>query len=400
VKIDQGNFIDPRDLVERYDLAHHKEAANRYFSTVHPTDDVMRKPFNSPHESSYILPGVAAVIQGLSLFRGSRILDLGCGGGWLTKVFSYLGCEAYGVDIASSATELAKNAVREDPFREKISAQFAEYDGKTLPFEDEFFDGVAVFDAFHHIPNQIDVLRELHRVLKGGAAVVFHEPGPNHSRYPQSQMEMRHHGVIEQDIVMDDMAKMAREAGFNSDPELAVFMPVPMWTGLHEFDRLMDTPRFALLGTPLDRKLRRHTQRCFENLRVFRLVKPGALKRDSRSIHGLAGEMRFRGVVRDGTTARGSVTAINTGASTWLPSGSGIGSVNIGFATEIGDRVDREFRRLRFLERALEPGGQIEMAFVLEDVPEGATLTADFVSEGVAWFEQLTGKIFDVRVSD
>ena len=56
-------------------------------------------------------------------------------------------------------------------------------------------------------------LSEMGRVLRPGGIAGFSEPGPNHSRDPQSQHEMRRYGVPERDLVIEDVWALGRRSG-------------------------------------------------------------------------------------------------------------------------------------------------------------------------------------------
>lgn len=385
--------IDVNDLIAAFDLDHYKKMANEYFSKISLDHDVMRKPFNTQAEAALLLPGVAAVIDGLGLFKGARILDFGCGGGWLTRVFALLGSEAYGIDLAASAVDVASKALAADLFAGKIQAEFREYDGRTVPFSADFFDGIAVFDAFHHIANQAEVLADLHRVLKPGGRIVFHEPGPNHSKLPQSQMEMRNYGVIERDLVMEEIVLMAAAAGFEP-PEMAFFMPSALWTDLSEFNDLIRKPsnRPGPAEVHLGQRLRLHAHSGFQNMRVFALKKPGEIKRDSRQPLGLSARIEVLRAVRSAGNITCSASVTNTGTSIWLPSGVKVGGVNLGLQLLCGDSVtDRDFRRVSVSEAPIHPGESVAATFTA-CVPDGADLRLDMVAEGIIWFEQMGGQ--------
>ena len=86
------------------------------------------------------------------LLKG-EILDFGCGNKPYRSLFNHV--ERYiGVDVENEG----HNHVNED-----IDIF---YDGRTLPFEDNSFDGVLSNEVFEHVPDLDFCLAELHRVLK------------------------------------------------------------------------------------------------------------------------------------------------------------------------------------------------------------------------------------------
>jgi len=84
--------------------------------------------------------------------KNSKILDLGCGSGIITKNFQdFFHSEVLGTDIKD-------NRVYPIPF--KI------IDGKSLPFPDNSFDTVLISYVLHHSGNPISLLKEAKRVAK------------------------------------------------------------------------------------------------------------------------------------------------------------------------------------------------------------------------------------------
>jgi SAM-dependent methyltransferase len=104
---------------------------------------------------------------------GSRLLDAGCGTGgflrWALDTGAF--ASAAGVDVASSAIELARRRVPEADLRTSPL--------KKLPFADRSFDVVVANDVLQHIPEH-DVassLGELRRVLADDGAILVRTNG-------------------------------------------------------------------------------------------------------------------------------------------------------------------------------------------------------------------------------
>src|SRR4029077_2535679 len=96
------------------------------------------------------------------------------------------------------------------------------FDGRRIDLPDASVDRIVSFDAFHHLPNPDEVLREFARVLKPGGIAGFAEPGARHSRSPMSQFEMRTYRVVENDIDVHAIWRTAARCGFR-DLEVAIF---------------------------------------------------------------------------------------------------------------------------------------------------------------------------------
>ena len=84
--------------------------------------------------------------------KGSKILDLGCGPGIITKTLQeFFQAEILGVDVQDTR-------VVEVPFRI--------YDGFNLPFQDETFDITFISYVLHHTKDPEKVLSEAKRVSR------------------------------------------------------------------------------------------------------------------------------------------------------------------------------------------------------------------------------------------
>jgi SAM-dependent methyltransferase len=97
-------------------------------------------------------------------FSGSaRLLDVGCGTGWLARHFAdYTGIDGSAAAVAAAA-ERGRSIVHGD-----VDAP--------LPFRDAEFDGVVLKDLLEHVVDPVAVVGEVHRVLRPGGRVFASSP--------------------------------------------------------------------------------------------------------------------------------------------------------------------------------------------------------------------------------
>ena len=95
-----------------------------------------------------------------------KILDMGCGAGFLTRELSNLGHQVVGVDLSE---ESLKIACKLDPKTTYLRA-----DVTAVPFESKSFDAVSAMDLLEHVENPTAVIQEASRLLKPGGLFFFH----------------------------------------------------------------------------------------------------------------------------------------------------------------------------------------------------------------------------------
>ena len=93
--------------------------------------------------------------------RGRRVLEVGCGSGYLSEYVRALGASVVGSDVSLPATT--------------PGVPFVRADGASLPFR-QCFDVVLSFDVFEHIPDSDRHLREVRRVLHPGGHYLLQTP--------------------------------------------------------------------------------------------------------------------------------------------------------------------------------------------------------------------------------
>ena len=137
----------------------------------------------------------------------TKTLDIGCG---QTPKNPFSMDEVYGIDI-----------------REDINAKIfrADLAVESIPFADEFFDGVSAFDFIEHIPRVIympqrrfcfvELMNEVYRVLKTGGTFLSFTPA---FPAPAAWRDPTHVNIITEEtfpLYFDYQNRLASMYGFN-----------------------------------------------------------------------------------------------------------------------------------------------------------------------------------------
>ena len=93
-----------------------------------------------------------------------RILEVGCGRGFLTREVQRLAPATIGVDVNAEAVA------------NSVTGGLRMMDARHLDFPDATFDKIYSFHAIEHIPNLAAVFAELDRVLKPGGKILLVYP--------------------------------------------------------------------------------------------------------------------------------------------------------------------------------------------------------------------------------
>lgn len=101
----------------------------------------------------------------------AKILDIGCGNGWISIKAAKRGFNVWGVDSSETAIRQAKVKARKEGLKKRT--HFRVGSALNLLYQDDFFDALIDRGLFHHIlPENREVYFEnILRVLKGKALV-------------------------------------------------------------------------------------------------------------------------------------------------------------------------------------------------------------------------------------
>lgn len=105
----------------------------------------------------------------VSVSKGSRILEIGCGDGEFTKRIIGFGRKIVATDVTPEVIKRAKIHIKNP------NVSFQVDDSEKINFRNEVFDIVCGVSILHHLDTR-KALQESYRVLKKGGEIFFTEP--------------------------------------------------------------------------------------------------------------------------------------------------------------------------------------------------------------------------------
>ncbi|MDQ3747292.1 MAG: methyltransferase domain-containing protein, partial [Acidobacteriota bacterium] len=156
----------------------------------------------------------------LALPAGSRILDVGCGSGWLSEYFARLGYDVTGIDISPDLVEIARERVARVPYgadhETPLRCRFLVHDVEGQPLAEQF-DAVVCYDSLHHFEDERAVLKNLAAMTKyGGSLFILEGDRPEEGSENEEELleVMRNFGTLESPFSRDYLRALLDEFGF------------------------------------------------------------------------------------------------------------------------------------------------------------------------------------------
>src|SRR5260370_8991776 len=106
-------------------------------------------------------------IRLMNLRPGERVVDLGCGSGWATRLLARFvgeGPEGFGQVIGLDVSDEMVRQAREAS-KDFENILYVWGSAQQIPWEEKFFDKVLSVESFYYYPDQVRSLMELFRVL-------------------------------------------------------------------------------------------------------------------------------------------------------------------------------------------------------------------------------------------
>jgi len=365
-------------------------AAEEYFAAYPNPEHLLDKPFSEPEALPQRLIDLGVLLHGMRLRPGDVVLDLGAGSCWVSHLLNRFGCRTIAVDVSPTALAIGRRMFERDPQTHwDLDPVFLPYDGMTLPVDSGSVDRVILYDAFHHIPNPDRLLREMRRALKPEGMVAMSEPGRGHSTSPPSVAETAATGVLENELVLEDIADRAIVAGFAA-VRIIVDTRVPVGEiDAHQLRPFMGGHGFAHYWKHLCAELDGH-----HYILLFAASPEATTVRPKRllamiTIVGTRGELTMRAGQRQSL----DIHLYNAGDTRWLHRAGEPGWTRLGAHLHRGGRarpiVDFDWLRAS-LPHDVAPDATARLSVELPAIAEAGEYLVifDLVIEGSAWFAE------------
>ena len=107
--------------------------------------------------------------QYVSNWKGLKVLDVGCGGGYTCEFLAARGAHIVGIDQSASCIEAAKQHATEV----NLTIDYRQGYSENLPFDTETFDIVVCVDVLEHVADLPQTILEISRVIKPNGLFLF-----------------------------------------------------------------------------------------------------------------------------------------------------------------------------------------------------------------------------------
>ena len=111
----------------------------------------------------------AEAFHAFSQFAGRRVLDVGCGNGYVLSKYAQHSARTFGVDLTRTAINLTRRRFELAGLPEP---RLIEASAERLPFPSNTFDAVSSVGVVHQTPDDAGAIRELIRVLRPGGRLM------------------------------------------------------------------------------------------------------------------------------------------------------------------------------------------------------------------------------------
>ena len=387
----------PEQMIARTDTFN--AASDRYFADYEDLPFLLGKPYTDTENFARRFFDIGVLAHWLRLAPGDVVMEFGAGTCWLLHFLNRYGCPTIAVDVSPAALEMGRQLFQRDPLVNwDLDPRFLPYDGHRIPLPDGHVDRIILYDAFHHVPNQEEILREMARVLKDGGVVAMCEPAAGHSHTEESLREMDVWDVLENDIDVEELEPRVLACGFSRMTVVPINLPLSV-----------EVPASRLRDFLLGRELYHYWELWATAIQssTYIVLYKGEYQPTTRNPDNPRARIEpaiDRGRVPAGSPIPLHVRLTNTGDTRWLS-----GTPDQRGTTQLAARlhrtgpdacIDAEWSRT-LLPRDVPTGEDVTLDITLPtiDTPGEYRIVLDVIAEHVCWFAERGSPTADVPLT-
>jgi SAM-dependent methyltransferase len=348
----------------------------------------LRKPYDPAPGNQLFFQNLYTsvnLIEAMDVMPGGRILEIGCGPGWLSEILMLLGFEVDAVEPSEQMNEIAKARVSVASSHYRITdpprVTFHCCPIEEAELEEGAYDGLLFYDSLHHVADEKEAVERSFRLLRDGGVLGISEGAWIPGDLVQARAledEMMRFGTLENPLTQEYLDSLLEQAGF---------VKITRYSSINGF-------------FPTDQEhqsIGRAAQQPSGKTNNLTAIKPslivGATTRDYRMM--TRASITVLSELWDDDAGQVTLTArfVNTGETTWLPQPRlhGRGWVAIALRSGFpGSDSYLEAAQRHQLPQPVPPNGEATLDLSY-DVPVGSKTRdwyLDLVNEGFFWFSE------------
>ena len=130
------------------------------------------------------------LLKDISKYRtNGKLLDIGCGPGYLMKEAKNIGFDVYGVEVGKKASDIAKKEFGDNNI----------YNGtlETSHFEKNYFDIIVMSDLLEHVKNPVEILKKSRELLNNttNSYIILTTPNTNSFTCKTMKSKWSHYNI-------------------------------------------------------------------------------------------------------------------------------------------------------------------------------------------------------------
>ncbi|GEM_PF-1262047 len=226
-----------------------KEFVKKYYGDSY-LEQLMKSPFNEFIDKADVRSSVrhtldlGYLIQMLNIPPGSKILEMGCGSGWISTFLAKLNFKVHCIDISREMIEVTKERAKRENLLKNITFTISDFD--TFSSKDKF-DAVLFYDCLHHSEDKFKTIKNAYNNLKDNGIVVLFEPNWIHGHKYKNHIDEC--GRLEQGLFKYKWTKLIKKAGFK---KVETFYSIERLYRKSVGDFLKHAVRVCYESTPFD----------------------------------------------------------------------------------------------------------------------------------------------------